>query len=114
MKYLPIIALTIAVSACAAQPVEPYSSIGKSAKPPAALAQCIAASWSDMSQQPVVSQTVLANNMGADVLLPGQAPGGNAATVRPSLQGTGSWVGYRSAQGGTPAPEVAAGINACL
>jgi len=114
MKYLPIIALTVAVSACAAQPVENYASIGKSAKPPAVLAQCIAASWADKSQQPVVSQTVIANNLGVDVLVPGQPPGGNAATVRPSLQGTGSWVGYRSAQGGAPDATVTSDINSCL
>ena len=114
MKYLPIIALSVAISACAAQPVEHYASIGKSAKPPAALAQCIASAWADKTQQPVVSQTVIANDAGVDILLPGQPPGGDAATVRPSLQGGGSWVGYRSRAGGAPDDSVTGAVNGCL
>lgn len=114
MKYLPIIALTVALSACATQPPEHFASIGNSAKAPKDVAQCIATTWANKSQQPVVSQTTIANDRGVDILVPGQAPGGDAATVRPAMQGDGSWVGYRSSKGMSPDPAMTSDVSACL
>jgi hypothetical protein len=114
VKYLPIIALTIAVSACATQPTDHFASIGNSAKAPKDVAVCIASSWATKTQQPIVSQTTIANDMGVDVLVPGQPPGGSAAIVRPAMQGNGTWVGFRSADGAVPGPDVTSDISACL
>ncbi len=115
MKYLPIIATAALFSASAmAAPSEQFTSVGKSDKAPKAVAQCIASAWADKTQQPVVSQTVIANDMGVDVLVPGQAPGGDAATVRPSLQGPGTWVGFRSTSGTAPDQSVTGAITGCL
>lgn len=114
MKYLPLIALSVVFSACAAQPTEHFASVGKSTKAPKEVAQCIASAWADKTQQPVVSQTTIANDRGVDVLMPGQRPGGSAAIVRPAMQGDGTWVGLRSEDGGTPDPAAASDINACL
>lgn len=112
MKYLPIMAVSVLFSACAMQPPAGVRPIGKSAKAPAEVAQCIAQKWADTSQQPVTSQVTIANNQGVDVLVPGQAPGGAAAVVRPAWRGPGSWVGYRA--GGTANSDATGDINGCL
>jgi len=89
-------------------------SVGTSEQPSAAVAQCIARKWADRSQQPVVSQTMLANNQAVDVYVPGQPPpDGTAATVRPSWSPTTrTWVGYRD--GGNAGTDATGDINACL
>lgn len=113
MKYLPLIALTVAISACAAQQPA-VQSVGQSQQPPGAVAQCIAKKWADSSQQQVVSQDALANDQAVDVYVPGQQPpNGSAAVVRPSRSGPGSWVGFRSAGGGADGG-AAGSISACL
>ena len=111
MKYFPIAAISVLFAACTTVPPTTMQSIGKSAKAPSDVAQCIAKQWADASQQPVTVQTQIANDQGLDVLMPGQPPGGNAAIVRPL--GTGSWVGVRTV-GGSPAPANTASINDCL
>ncbi|CAG4892293.1 hypothetical protein [Paraburkholderia saeva] len=101
MKYLPLIALTVAISACAAQPPAGVQSVGQSQQPPKVVGQCIAKKWADKSQQQVVSQNTLANDAAMDVYVPGQQPpSGAAAVVRPSYTGSGTWVGFRSGGGG--------------
>lgn len=113
MKYLPILALTVAISACAAQPPMGVSQVGTSQQPPKVVAQCIAKTWADKSQQQVVTQDTLANDMAADVYVPGQQPpAGAAAVVRPSYTGPGSWVGFRAA--GSSGSDAASGIQSCL
>ncbi|SAL39307.1 hypothetical protein AWB64_04123 [Caballeronia sordidicola] len=113
MKYLPILALTVAISACAAQPPVGVSQVGTSQQPPKAVAQCIAQKWADKSQQQVVSQDTLANDMAADVYVPGQQPpNGAAAVVRPNYSGPGSWVGFRSA--GAAGSDATGDIQGCL
>lgn len=116
MKFIPTFMAAgalVALGACATQ--EPQmTSIGKSAKAPQAVAQCISTSWADKTQTPVVSQTRVANDFGVDVLVPGQQPGGDAAVVRQSPQGPGSWVGYRSLHNTAPDPSVTAAISSCL
>ncbi len=110
MKYLPILALTVAISACAATP--PVQQVGTSQQPPRVVAQCIAQKWADQSQQQVIAQNTLANDQGVDVYVPGQQPpAGAAATVRPN-SGTGSWVGFRS--GGSAGGDASGSIQACL
>ncbi|APR36055.1 hypothetical protein [Paraburkholderia sp. SOS3] len=103
MKHLPLIALTVAISACAAQPPAGVQSVGTSQQPPAAVGKCIAQKWADKSQQQVVTQNTLAWDRAMDVYAPGQQPpSGSAALVRPSYQGSGTWVGFRpGASGGT-------------
>ena len=94
MKYLPILAMTVAISACAA-PSPNVSQVGTSQQPPKVVAQCIAQKWADKSQQQVVSQDTLANDMAADVYVPGQQPpNGAAAVVRRA--------GRRGSRGGSP------------
>lgn len=113
MKYLPLIVLTAAISACAGQPPARTQSVGQSQQPPTVVAQCVARTWADKTQQQVVSQNILANGQAVDVYVPGQnPPDGAAAVVRPSNQGSGSWVGFRasSAAGG----DAAGDIRACL
>lgn len=113
MKYLPLIALTVAISACAAQPPVGVQSVGQSQQPPKAVAQCIAQKWADGSQQQVVSQDTMANEQAMDVYVPGQQPpNGAAAVVRPAYSGSGTWVGFRSA-GGTGSDATGA-ISGCL
>ncbi|MGA7776163.1 MAG: hypothetical protein WCA85_00350 [Paraburkholderia sp.] len=112
MKYLPLIALTVAISACAAQPPAGVQSVGQSQQPPKAVAQCIAQKWADASQQQVVSQNTMANDQAMDVYVPGQQPPtGAAAVVRPGT-GTGSWVGFRSGGGG--GSDATGAISGCL
>ncbi|RFU47753.1 hypothetical protein [Paraburkholderia sp. DHOC27] len=112
MKYLPIIALTVAISACAGQPPAGVQSVGQSQQPPKAVSQCIAQKWADASQQQVVSQDTLANDQGMDVYVPGQQPpNGAAAVVRPG-NGTGSWVGYRA--GAASGGDATGAISGCL
>jgi hypothetical protein len=112
VKYLPIIAVSVLFSACATQPAASVQPVGTSAKAPADVAQCIAQKWADSTQQPVTSQVTIANNLGVDVLAPGQAPGGAAAVIRPAVRGPGSWVGYRA--GGVADANVVSSINGCL
>ena len=112
MKYLPLIALTVAISACAAQPPVGVQSVGQSQQPPAAVAQCIAHKWADGTQQQVVSQATLANDQAVDVYVPGQQPpNGAAAVVRPA-NGNGSWVGFRG--NGAAGGDATSSISACL
>ncbi len=111
VKILPIAAVPLIFAACASQPPVNITPVGQSARAPTDVAMCIAKTWADKSQQPVTSQTVIAGNVAMDVLLPGQAPGGSAAMVRPAQTGTGSWVGYRSVGSTMPPP---ADISTCL
>jgi hypothetical protein len=113
VKFLPLIALTFAVSACAAQPPAGVQSVGQSQQPPRAVASCIAQKWADSSQQQVVSQNTLANDQAMDVYVPGQQPpNGAAAVVRPSYSGKGTWVGFRA--GGAGSSNATGAISACL
>ena len=113
MKFLPLIALTVAVSACAAQPPAGVQSVGQSQQPPRAVAACIAHKWADSSQQQVVLQSTLANDQAMDVYVPGQQPpNGAAAVVRPSYTGKGTWVGFRS--GGAGGSNATGAISGCL
>lgn len=111
MKILPFLALPLILSACATQPPVALTSVGQSARAPDDVAQCIAKTWADQTQQPITIQTAIANDVGVDVLLPGQPPYGSAAIVRPSRSGTGSWVGYRTV--GQPVTPPAS-IDSCL
>lgn len=113
MKYLPMLALTVAISACAAQPPMGTTSVGNSAQAPKVVAQCIAQKWADKSQQQVVSQDALANDQAIDVYVPGQQPpSGAAAMVRPAMSGSGSSVGFRAA--GSSGSDATGDIQACL
>lgn len=113
MKYAPLLALTIAISACAAQPPAGVQQVGNSSKPPKVVAQCVAHAWADKTQQQVVSQDVLANDGAVDVFVPGQQPpNGAAAVVRPAPQGPGTWVGFRAS--GSAGSEATGDIQACL
>ncbi|KAA1012168.1 hypothetical protein FVF58_13750 [Paraburkholderia panacisoli] len=113
MKYLPLIAFTVAISACAAQPPAGVQSVGQSQQPPKAVASCIAQKWADGSQQQVVSQNTLANDQAMDVYAPGQQPpNGAAAVVRPSYTGKGTWVGFRGA--GAADSNATSAISGCL
>jgi len=112
VKYLPILAMTVAISACAA-PSPNVSQVGTSQQPPKVVAQCIAQKWADKSQQQVVSQDTLANDMAANVYVPGQQPpDGAAAIVRPNYSGSGTWVGFRAA--GSAGSDATGDIQACL
>jgi hypothetical protein len=114
VKHLPLIALTVAISACAAQPPAGVQSVGTSQQPPATVGKCIAQKWADKSQQQVVSQNMLAFDKAMDVYVPGQQPpNGSAAIVRPSYQGSGTWVGFRPGSGGAGA-DATGDISACL
>ncbi|TPQ40516.1 hypothetical protein C2U71_22065, partial [Burkholderia ubonensis] len=77
MKYLPFIALTVAISAHAADPA--MQNVGQSQKPAQDVSACIAKTWADKSQQQVISQNVLANGLATDVYAPGQQPPNGAA-----------------------------------
>jgi hypothetical protein len=113
VKFLPLIALTVAISACAAQPPAGVQSVGQSKQPPKAVAQCIAQKWADGSQQQVVSQDTMANDQAMDVYVAGQQPPtGAAAVVRPAYSGSGTWVGFRS-NGGANSDATGA-ITGCL
>ncbi|CAM2174042.1 Lipoprotein [Paraburkholderia sacchari] len=114
MKFLPLIAITATLAACANQPMPSGTqSVGTSQQPPAAVAQCIAKKWADKSQQQVVQQSVLANDQAVDVYVPGQQPpNGAAATVRPAWNASAkTWVGMRSGGG---AGGDTSDISACL
>ncbi|KAG0163321.1 hypothetical protein DFQ28_010051 [Apophysomyces sp. BC1034] len=111
MKYLPILAVSVVVAACAAQPPAGVQPVGKSARSPQEVAQCISQKWADRSQQPVTLQTTIANDQAFDVLLPGERPGGAAALVQPDPSGNGSWVGIRD---GGAYRHAAIDINDCL
>jgi hypothetical protein len=115
MKPLPVLVVTVAVSACASQPMPPSAqSVGESRQPASAVAQCIAQKWANQSQQQVISQVVLANNQAMDVYVPGQQPpSGAAALVRPSWTGNSkTWVGFRTGSG--PGSTTGASIGGCL
>ena len=115
MRISTLVLATSLLGACANPPVpNGAQSIGTSEQPSAAVAQCIARKWADRAQQPVVSQTMLANNQAIDVYLPGQPPpDGTAATVRPSSSPTNrTWVGYRA--GISAGADATGDIGACL
>lgn len=115
MKYLPLIAITATLAACANQPMPSGTqSVGTSQQPPAAVAQCIAKKWADKSQQQVVQQSVMANDQAVDVYVPGQQPpNGAAATVRPAWNANAkTWVGFRA--GGGAGSDATSDISACL
>lgn len=114
MKYLPMLAVAAILPACAMQPNVPESAASMSTKAPREVAQCIAKTWADQAQQPVVSQTTIANDVGIDVFVPGQPPGGAAAVVRPQPDGKGSWVAYRAADGALSRSTPAGDVSACL
>ena len=102
MKPLLLLVVTIAVSACASQPMPPSAqSLGESQQPVPAVSQCIAQKWANQSQQTVISQVIVANNQAMDVYVPGQQPpNGAAALVRPSWTGNSkTWVGFRAGSG---------------
>lgn len=113
MKYLPLIALTVAISACATRPAG-VQSVGESRQPPATVAQCVAQKWADKSQQQVTSQVMLANGQAVDVYAPGQQPPkGAAAVIRPSWSGKGgTWAGFRP--NGAAGSDATGDISACL
>ena len=103
MNPLPLLVVTVAISACATQPMPPSTqSLGESQQPASAVAQCIAQKWANQSQQQVISQVILANNQAMDVYVPGQQPpNGAAAVVRPSWTGNSkTWVGFRPGSAG--------------
>ncbi|MDR5779380.1 hypothetical protein QCE63_08060 [Caballeronia sp. LZ065] len=113
MKFIPLLALTVAISACAAQPPAGVQQVGTSQKAPKVVAQCVAQKWADKSQQQVVSQDTLANDQAVDVYVPGQQPpNGAAAVVRPAYTGSGSWVGFRAS--GAAASQASGDVQACL
>jgi hypothetical protein len=113
VKYLPLIALTVAISACAAQPPLGVQSVGESQQPPKVVATCIAQKWADSSQQQVISQDTLANDQALDVYVPGQTPpNGAAAVIHPSYTGKGTWVGFRA--NGAAGSDATSSISACL
>ncbi|SAK57930.1 hypothetical protein AWB81_01668 [Caballeronia arationis] len=113
MKYLSLLAMTVAISACAAQPPAGVQQVGTSQKAPKVVAQCISQKWADKSQQQVVSQNTLANDQALDVYVPGQQPpAGAAAVVRPNWTGPGSWVGFRAS--GAAGSEATGDIQTCL
>lgn len=111
MKYLPILAVSVVVGACATQPPAGVQPVGKSARSPNDVAQCVAQKWADRSQQPVTLQNRLANDQAFDVLLPGERPGGAAAIIQSDPAGKGSWVGIR---GGDAYHDATIDINGCL
>jgi opacity protein-like surface antigen len=110
MKHLPILAVSVAVAACAAQPPAGVQPVGKSARSPQQVAQCVSQKWADKSQQPVTLQNRLANDQAFDVLLPGERPGGAAVVIQPDPSGKGSWVGIR----GSGYRDATADVNSCL
>jgi hypothetical protein len=113
VKFIPLLALTVAVSACAAQPPAGVQQVGSSQKAPKVVAQCVAQKWADKSQQQVVSQDTLANDQAVDVYVPGQQPPtGAAAIVRPAPTGGGTWVGFRAS--GAAGSQATGDIQTCL
>jgi hypothetical protein len=113
VKLTPLLALTVAFSACAAQPPAGVQQVGTSQKAPKLVAQCVAQKWADKSQQQVVSQNTLANDQAADVYVPGQQPPtGAAAIIRPAPSGSGTWVGFRAS--GAAGSQATGDIQACL
>lgn len=113
MKIVSITVAAAALCACAAQPPAGVQSLGTSQQPPSAVGHCIAQRWADKTQQQVVSQITLANNMAMDVYVPGQQPpNGAAAVVRPNYQGPGTWVGFRSSGGA--GSDAMPDVSACL
>lgn len=111
MKYFPLVALAVLVSVQAAAQPGPVQPVGRSNNPPRQVAQCIAKTWADRSQQQVVMQYTVANDRGFEVLLPGQTPGGAAAIVD-SDGGQGTRVAIRTA--GRGYRDAAADIQGCL
>ncbi|WP_153100341.1 hypothetical protein [Paraburkholderia hayleyella] len=113
MKSLPLIVMTVAISACAGQPPAGVQSVGQSQQSPKAVAQCVAQKWADKSRQQVILQDTLANDQGLDVFVPGQQPpNGAAAVVLPANNGKGSWVGFRA--NGAAGSDTTGDISACL
>ncbi|MEI6002870.1 hypothetical protein H3V53_39015 [Paraburkholderia bengalensis] len=113
MKSLSTLAIACVISACAAQPPTGVQSVGTSQQPPRSVGHCIAKKWADRTQQQVVSQNTLANEMAMDVYVPGQQPpNGAAAVVRPNYQGSGTWVGLRASSAG--GSDAMSDVNSCL
>ncbi|SOE86943.1 hypothetical protein SAMN05446935_7475 [Burkholderia sp. YR290] len=113
MKHLPAIAIIVVLSACAARSPTDVQTVGTSQQPAKTVGHCIAKRWADKTQQQVMSQNILANDMAMDVYVPGQQPpSGAAALVRPNTQGSGTWVGLRAAGGA--GRDVAGDASACL
>jgi hypothetical protein len=115
MKPLPLLVVTLAVSACATQPMPPSAQpVGESQQPVPAVSQCIAQKWANQSQQQVISQVIVANNQAMDVYVPGQQPpNGAAAVVRPSWSGNSkTWVGFRGA--GVSGGNTGGDVGGCL
>ncbi|CAN7413950.1 hypothetical protein LJR267_002712 [Paraburkholderia hospita] len=115
MKPLPLLVVTVALSACASQPMPPGAqSLGESQQPVSAVAQCIAQKWANQSQQQVISQVIVANNQAMDVYVQGQQPpNGAAAVVRPSWTGNSkTWVGFRAGSGA--AGNTGGDVSGCL
>jgi hypothetical protein len=109
MKY-SLIALVVAVSACASQPPSDVHPVGQSQQAPKVVAQCIAVKWASNSGQQVYMQYMLANEQAFDVYVPGQQPpNGAAAVVRQAAGGSGSSVGFRGADS-----NASSSINQCL
>lgn len=113
MRSLSIFVMSCVISACATQPSPGVQSVGTSQQQPKVVGTCIAKKWADQTQQQVISQNVLANDMAMDVYVPGQQPpAGAAVMVRPNYQGSGTSVGFRGTGG---AGNGAAGdISGCL
>ncbi|CAG9180050.1 hypothetical protein [Cupriavidus pampae] len=116
MKTPIIFAIAVATLAgCAMSPYTPppnppTRAVSESKLPPKAATQCIAQQWANAKQQTVMMQYMLANDQAFDVYVPGQQPpNGEAAIVRQSAKGTGSWIGYRGSDS-----SASAAINQCL
>lgn len=107
-KALSVLALTL--SACASAPPADVHPVGQSQQAPKAVAQCIAVTWANASNQTVYTQYVLANDTAFDVYAPGQqAPSGSAAMVRPSFSGAATAVSFRGSDS-----NAASSISPCL
>ena len=105
-----LIALVVALSACASEPPAEVHPVGQSQHAPKVVAQCIAVNWANASQQTVYLQYILANDMAFDVYVPGQqAPAGSAAMVRQSFSGAATSVSFRG-----PDSNAASAIAPCL
>lgn len=114
MRYIPFIALSAVLGACATQPGADVQSVGDSQQSVRAVSQCISQKWANKSQQQVVSQDVLAGDQAVDVYVPGgHPPDGAAAVVRPArTSGQSAWAGWRA--GASASSDPVDDIKACL
>ncbi|SAK95136.1 hypothetical protein AWB80_07065 [Caballeronia pedi] len=113
MRFLSIYVVTCVISACVTQQSPGVQPVGTSQQQPKVVGTCIAKTWADQTQQQVISQNVLANDLAMDVYVSGQQPpAGAAVMVRPNYQGSGTWVGLRgTGSAGNNAP---GDISCCL